>query len=179
MNKIIYLIMLSISCFFIGCSASSPNEVNIPQQNEITELEEYPGLGITNTFQESNQLPSEPEEAPQPKDGLASVSGVLFSFTSQITLPGTLAYFTPALGEEKFFPALLSGPNKDGGDYSFFSDTDANFFLRDIPPGNYYLIVWGPYTWIPVINSTSLEPVLFQFSPDTKYNLGVLELAWP
>ena len=140
----------------------------------------YPGPALLSTLT-SEEKPQPIKTAPQPQPGKASVSGLLFSFTSRIIIPETHAYFTPSLGENNEVPPAFTGPRTDLGDFDFRSDTAGNFELDNIPPGSYFLIVWAPYSWIPVINpeKDQVNPVLFTFEADKQYPLGVLELAWP
>jgi len=156
-------------------------------------VQTYPGLGATEDSSESYPGPARletvtsesqvipPDSAPQPQPGKASVSGLLYSYTSRIIIPDTHTYFTPALGENKEVPPAFTGPRTDLGDIEFRSDAGARIELDNVTPGSYYLIVWAPLSWIPVINPKvdEVKPVLFTFEADQQYILGVLELAWP
>lgn len=120
-------------------------------------------------------------EAPVPKQGYASLGGVLFSYSVSRVIPGTAFYLTPALGgQDGGPPAVLAGANVDHGDIRGFSDDEGHILVNDIPPGDYYLAVWAPYTW--VLASKSAEdpaPMLINLEPDQRLSLGEIQLSWP
>jgi len=127
------------------------------------------------------QLPSAPVDAPQPQTGKASLSGTVFSFTSYMVIPETTAYLSPALGDNKEFPPLLTGPNPAAGDIQGRTDSQGQLWLDNILPGDYYLVVWAPYSWTPVVDTSTdaYTPLLFTFEADQAYPLGVLQVSWP
>jgi hypothetical protein len=96
-------------------------------------------------------------------------------------LAGTFFYLTRGVGEgQRTIPQLLIGPNDDRGDIRGQTDSKGQFALSDIPPGNYFLIVWAPYNWIPAENSpTDQTPRLIQLAPNQREALGVVIVPWP
>lgn len=120
-------------------------------------------------------------DAPSPQSGKAAVSGMLFSFTISQVLPETAFYLTPAVGpEHRDVPPLLTGPDPEKGDLSAASDAQGAFRLNDIPPGNYFLVVWAPYNWsVAVTSVTGATPLLIELGPDERLPLGVVYVSWP
>jgi hypothetical protein len=127
------------------------------------------------------ELPPAPVDAPQPEKGKASISGTLFSFTSQQLLPQTLYYLTPAQGDNNNTPpAFATGPQPEKGDISATSDEKGQFQLNNIPPGNYFLFVWSAYNWpLAVVSATDSAPRLIELKADQKTLLGVVYVSWP
>ena len=99
----------------------------------------------------------------------------------KIRIAGTLAYLTPAQGEQKDqMPALLTNPDPKRGDVFFTTDDKGNFQLDNVQPGNYFLIVWSPYTWeVAQISETDEKALLVELKADQKNILGVVLVGWP
>jgi hypothetical protein len=152
----------------------SPDEI----QGDSTSA--YPGPGSLRIFPEG-QLPIPPEAVPQPQSGKAAISGLLFSYTSRIIIPDTNYYLTPAIGEKKELAPLLTGPKPDAGDILLRSSSNGEVWADNIPPGDYFLVVWAPYSWAPALNhdDKSDSPRLLSLEADKSYALGLLEIAWP
>lgn len=125
--------------------------------------------------------PEVPNEVPEPEPGQGAISGVLYTFTGQGPIPGTLFYLTPGRGESnQDVPMVLVGPQEEQGDVSGTSDDKGWIALSDIPPGNYYLVVWAPYNWILASESEVDDtPRLISLEPDQQLNLGVVYVSWP
>jgi hypothetical protein len=98
-----------------------------------------------------------------------------------MVLPGTQAYLTPGWDDDqRSLPAAFVGPQPEKGDILFFSDNVGNFSIKNIPPGNYYLVVWAPLNWVVAqISETEAIPLLLEIKPDQRVNLGIVYLAWP
>lgn len=112
---------------------------------------------------------------------MASISGSLYSYTTQIRLGDTQFYLTPAKGENQDqVPSALVGPEEANGDLPYATDKDGNFSINNVPPGKYYLVVWAPYTWVVVQKTESdITPYLLNLEAGQKYPFGVLYAAWP
>lgn len=125
--------------------------------------------------------PVAPSDAPQPAPGLATVSGILFSYTTARILPDTSFYLAPANGpNERGVPELLASPDKAKGHVIGTSDSQGRVTLVDIPPGKYYLLVWAPLNWIfAEISPQDTRPRQIELAPDQALPLGVLYLSWP
>ena len=122
-----------------------------------------------------------PVNAEKPDPGAASISGLVYSYTVHRVLPGTLLYLTPALGENKnIVPNLLIGPVEENGDITGTTDELGQINLKDIPPGNYYIILWAPYNWpIVEISPTEQTPRLIELKEGDRQALGILFVSWP
>jgi hypothetical protein len=105
---------------------------------------------------------------------------VLYSYTLLRVVPNTVFYLTLGVGEDKqTIPPILVGPNSEK-DIRAASDDKGQFALGDIPPGNYYLVVWAPYTWVlGEVSSGSGNPRLIELAPDQSVPLGIVYLSWP
>ena len=127
------------------------------------------------------ELHKNPLKPPESLKGNASISGVLFSYTTGITIGGTAFYLSPATGsEEENVPKTFVGPLKENGDIEGRTEDNGNVFLSDIPPGNYYLVVWAPYNWnIAETAEKNLTPLLIKLEQDEKLELGVIYVSWP
>ena len=87
--------------------------------------------------------------APTPKEGMASLSGILYSPNINRIIPGTQFYLTPAIEDngKLYIPTLFVGPKVENGDVLGFSNEHGQITLDNVPPGNYYLAVWTAYNW--------------------------------
>jgi hypothetical protein len=122
-----------------------------------------------------------PEDALEPAHGTASISGLVYSYTVNRVIPKTLYYLTPAVGEnDDIIPALLIGPEEDNGDIKSETNRLGQIYLKDVPPGNYYIVVWAPYNWSIVENSpTEQVPRLIKLKEGDRQVLGNLFVSWP
>ncbi|MFC2023749.1 carboxypeptidase-like regulatory domain-containing protein [Chloroflexota bacterium] len=121
-----------------------------------------------------------PPEIPVPQEGKAAVSGLLYTITSKAPIPGTTFYLTPALGEDKRPPNVLSGAQTEAGDIRGTSDDEGWIALDNVPPGDYYLAVWAPYDWLIAGNSeVDLTPRLITVEAGQQLDLDVLHVEWP
>ncbi len=122
-----------------------------------------------------------PPDVPVPEAGKAAISGVLYSISSQSPVPGTLCYLTPGRGEsQQDPPTVLAGPREANGDIRGTSDTKGWISLNNIPPGNYYLVMWAPYDWLVAQESeTDPTPRLISVEPDQQLNLELIHVTWP
>ena len=118
---------------------------------------------------------------PKPEAGKASLSGVLYSYVLSRTIPGTVFYLTtPVIIDGEAMLPILLGPKKEMGDVQGVSDQSGGFVVNNIPPGDYYLLVWAPYNW--VLAETSSEthsPLLVRLVADRAEDLGTILFPWP
>jgi hypothetical protein len=121
-------------------------------------------------------------DVPAPSQNKAAISGLFYSYTSKQEVPQTLFYLTPAVGPDKLqMPALLTGPEVSAGDIQGQTDQLGQFTLNDIPPGNYYLIIWAPpYSWSEAqMSPNDPSPRLISLSPNQSLPLGTVYVSWP
>jgi hypothetical protein len=126
-------------------------------------------------------LPIAPKEAPLPAEGKASISGVLYSYTIPVVVPGTLFYLTRASGSDKrSISPIITGVHTEAGDISGMSGDEGQISLNDIPPGNYFLVVWAPYNWVPAdVSPTNQSARLIELAAGQREPLGIVYLSWP
>jgi hypothetical protein len=143
----------------------------------------YPAPGEGNTVQvrPQNVTPVAPLTAPEPEPGMASVSGVIYSYTSHMVVPGTQTYLTRAIGgDSRDFTPMLVGPRSEEGDIVFTTNDEGAFSVNNVPPGNYYLIVWAPYNWIPAqLTEEDTTPYLIELEEGQAHPTGILYVSWP
>ena len=114
-----------------------------------------------------------------PEKGKAALSGALYSLNFQRTIPKTAFYLIPA-AEDKQPPMVLTGPHKDKGDVIGFSDDQGKFILDNIPPGDYFMVVWAPLNWILAVSSPTDEtPRLISLGSNESIALGTVNFPWP
>lgn len=163
--KVIYYLLLFVAITAMtGCNSTPSSDSPVPRPAD------------------SSIAAPQPPTPPSPQPGKASVSGILYTFTGNAPIPGTIFYLTPAKEEDNGPrpPMVLVGPHEDQGDYRGTSGPHGEFTINDIEPGNYYLAVWAPYTWVLAINSPSdFTPRLIQLSPNDQINLGLVYVSWP
>jgi hypothetical protein len=110
------------------------------------------------------------------ESGMASATGILYSFTGSGPIPDTSFYLTRANGELR----SVASPREEDGDIRGRSDLQGRFAVSNIAPGKYYLFVWAPYSWIPIPVSEYDETLrVFDLQPDRVNDLGQLKLSWP
>lgn len=122
-----------------------------------------------------------PEDAPRPNTGKASISGTLYSFTLFRVIPKTLLYLTMASGvDNRDLPPVFIGPEQNQGDIAVTSDEKGQFFVNNIPSGNYFLVVSASFRWsLAVISDKDFTPLLIELKPDQRQPLGIVYVSWP
>lgn len=160
---------------------SAPNAEStgypIPQQNTDmysgypTNPNEQVGMG-------SNLVP--PADAPEPTAGSGSLSGLIYSFTTQLVLKDNAFYLTPVSEEGNFSPVLV-GPQPEKGDITGTTDGEGKFYLNNVKPGKYILVVQSPYDWLVAIESpdSSAKPRVIEVKENERLPLGILYVGGP
>jgi hypothetical protein len=140
----------------------------------------YPGPSVEISPVSPSTL-EPPSEAPVPADGFAALSGMLYSYIGQRVISGTQFYFTPAVGENRrLVPLIIAGPEANLGDIPGQTDNQGRFSLNQVPPGNYYLVIWAPLNWILAENSQQdPTPRLVELSANQSVPLGLVVAPWP
>lgn len=122
-------------------------------------------------------------KAAAPKEGMASLSGVLYAPTVNRIIPGTQFYLTPAIEDngQLYIPTLFAGPKADNGDIAGISNEKGQLLLDNVPPGNYYLAVWAIYNWPLAFGGATEElPLLITVEAGEQRDLGLLYVPeWP
>lgn len=117
----------------------------------------------------------------KPAKGKAAIRGAIISTTTQRPVGDTLIYLTAGLGEKKdLFPPLLAGPQEK--DIQGYTDKQGWFTVNNVPPGNYYLIIWAPLSWTPLNHAQGAnagQPILLKLQPDQTLDLGEMTVIWP
>ncbi len=142
----------------------------------------YPSTGGSiSTPLPEGALPAAPQEALEPDPGKASISGVLYSFTIKQVIPGTGFYLIPAVGpEKKDVPPIIVAPEASRGEIISRSDDNGNIYIKDIPPGNYYLVIWAPLNWsVAQISEDDSTPLLLELNAGSRIPLGIIYVSWP
>jgi hypothetical protein len=155
----------------VSCSTSVPSPLPTPGPRNDSPVQPPPVVGV--------DIPDAPSP-PEPPSGKSSVSGVAYSYTVKRFVPGTLFYLTPASSDNQV-PPLLVGPEPASGDIQGETGSQGEFVLNDVPPGDYYFVIWAPpYSWsIGEESPTNPTPRLIRLGPDDKVSLGTVYLGWP
>jgi hypothetical protein len=204
-NILISFFVIAALFFVTGCTASSsstqltpsPAEANPTYTSGNVETA-YPSTIITEAYSNietaypstdqnyptplpAGVLPTAPQEAPVPDPGKASISGVLYSHTINQVVVGTGFYLLPAVGpEKKDVPSIIVAPDPSKGDIISYSDNNGDISINDIPPGNYYLVVWAPMNWsIAQTSEQDTTPRLLELNAGSRVPLGVIYISWP
>ena len=164
------LLLLTVGHMMPGCSLRAPT----PTATPVPTASPTPMATLQPTLV--------PSPVPALAVGKGAVQGILFSSTGRgRVIPGTIFYLTAGRGETHTDPPqVIQGPQTDQGDIVGTSDMQGRFFLNNVSPGNYYLLVWAPYDWIIGQESaTDLTPRLITVEADQRQDLGEVHLIWP
>jgi len=126
--------------------------------------------------------PEIPADVPDPKPGMASISGVIYSSTVDRIVPATMFYLTRAVGEnQRSLPPAFFGPLEEQGDIVGRTDDKGQFALDNVPPGNYFLVVEAPpYSWaLGLVSEQDTTPRLIELQANQKHALEVVYVSWP
>lgn len=119
-------------------------------------------------------------ELPAPAPGTATVAGQIYTSTGNGPIPGTFFYLYRLAPGETGLSAVIGSARADRGDVSGQTDGEGRFTLTNVAPGDYYLAVWAPLSWLFVPGPRGeAEPRLFTVKADEVLDLGRLELSWP
>jgi hypothetical protein len=186
------LLLLCFSSLLIACSFPAPSQAETTSLALASQEEVYPEAGSAMPAYPApdqsraptyalGEMPLAPSSAPDPEPGKASISGVLFSYTIRQIVPETAFYLTPAVGPDYLdMPPILIGPRPEKGDIYGRSAADGQIAVNDIPPGNYFLVVWAPYNWsVAQVSDADNSPLLLELLADQMQQLGVIFLSWP
>lgn len=122
---------------------------------------------------------SPPREAPEPLEGKASASGLLYAFDISVPLADIEFILVPALIFEKtpIVPPIITNGDPKNGDIIGKTDVNGTFYLNNITPGYYYLLINYPdHSVIAVESNNTIYSRLFEFLPNESYTLGVIEI---
>ena len=129
----------------------------------------------------SDTLPLSPPtdaDIPKPSAGLASVGGIPVYSDVMVTLyPNMSAYLTPGVGQgnDVMYP-VQTGPTEN--DFATLTDSHGWLIFKDVPPGNYFLVVVRPPGWTVAAKSQDKLGInlLITLAADEVKNLGVIYL---
>jgi hypothetical protein len=183
------ILMLALSIAACGANTTTPTSPTQTINNSAYPIHVAPTLPpLTGDAYPSSSAspvltPEIPTEALVPELGKGSISGVLYSYGGVPgVLRGTIFYLLPAIGDDnRQIPPIISGPDIARGDrIAQTTDDKGQFFLNDIAPGNYFIVVWAPNNWIPAeVSQTEQMPRLVEVTEGRHNALGVLYLVWP
>ena len=119
---------------------------------------------------------------PDPIDGHGALGGVVYSFGNNRAVYGTNFYLTPAEEVDGEFvpPEIYFGPKEENGDIIGQTNELGQFQLDNVPPGNYYFMLWTVYNWLSTFDAEeSAEPILIEIKDGDQVDLGVIYANWP
>ena len=118
-----------------------------------------------------------PSEANTPVSGRASLSGLLYAYDISVPLSNIDFVLMPAVITDGVarVPPILTYGNPEDGDILGKTDENGVFYLDNILPGKYFLVVNYPdHSEIAVDPNNTSAPLMFEFEADTSYPLGVV-----
>lgn len=181
------LLTILVCCFFYGCSSElavinteQPSKTQFqPPHNDISTL--YPA----DTKDSSLTYPIVTPQAIQtsttlqpltPNDGFASIRSQLIYGMSQKPQSNTRVVLVPARKEDNIFmlPVIITSGFPELGDFIGLTDGQGNFQIKDIQPGNYFLIVNFPDET--VMGNKEGKEFLISLEKNQILDLGILSL---
>lgn len=120
-----------------------------------------------------------PVDAPEPLEGRASISGLLYAFDISVPLANIDFIFVPAVIAEgiPIVPPIFTNGDAKNGDIIGRTDINGIFYLDNVAPGLYYLLINYPdHSAIGVESENTLYNRLFEFEADKSYLLGVIKV---
>lgn len=118
-----------------------------------------------------------PKDAKPPKEGKASISGLLYQTQGSVILKNLDFFLSPAVAREDqmVVSPIITYPNPTRGDVIGKTDANGVFYINNIPPGEYFLIIIFPdRTVVAKPDQTSDVEFLISLSEDDQIPLGVL-----
>jgi hypothetical protein len=115
----------------------------------------------------------------RPAPGEAAIQGKLIVTGTQQPLSETVFYLTPGIGEQGDEPPVALGAIQ-AQDIQGRTEMDGSFVLTDVPPGNYYMVIWAPLNWSILPEPDQDEtPRLLELEAGQTLNLGEMVIIWP
>lgn len=112
-----------------------------------------------------------------PEPGCASISGLLYAYDISKILMNTEFWLYPAVtvGDKKVIPPIITNGSVKDGDVNGKTDENGVFFLDNVPPGDYYLIINYPdHTVVGQSKPTAEAYLLISISEGDRIPLGVI-----
>lgn len=119
---------------------------------------------------------------PEPLEGMGAIAGVIYSFGTEQAVYGTSFYLTAAdeIDGEFVPPELYFGPQGEEGDVPGKTNMLGQFELNNVPPGNYYLMLWTVYSYLSTYSGRDASaPLLITIEEGDQLDLGVVYANWP
>lgn len=120
-----------------------------------------------------------PIDAPEPLEGKASISGLLYAFDISVPLANIEFILVPAVITEgtPIVPPIITNGDPESGDIIGKTDANGVFYLNDVAPGLYYLLINYPdHSVIAVESDNTLYNRLLEFEANESYLLGVIKI---
>ena len=122
-----------------------------------------------------------PADAPETAPATASISGLMVAREGNVPIVDNAFYLTLGQGDDQSFPPdYISDPDPSRGDITGKTDAQGRFTVANIPPGKYFVFIWGPYGWREgEASETDQGPLRLNLAPDTRTPLGLVHVSWP
>lgn len=171
-SKII-IIILFLTVY--GCSIDNESYLSSQYPVESQRYDEiYPAIKTlsfeTNLFELYCSV-----KLPIPDNELASLGGLIYQIGQHTVLSDMLIYLTPAQGIDNSPPPILAGPIREKGDVIGKTNNAGCFYMGNIPPDDYYLVVYLGFDYDIVVNSIEdSTPKLISIKPNQQLYLGTI-----
>ena len=118
-----------------------------------------------------------PTDTHIPSKGMVAISGLLYANDISVPLATIQFVLMPAVVVEgvPIVPPILTYGNPENGDFIGKTDDNGVFYLDNITPGKYYLVINYPdHSEIATEPGNNLKYRLFEFEADQSYPLAVI-----
>jgi hypothetical protein len=171
-----YFLFCLLILFITGCSSS----VTVGQSPTYTTVIKTgsPNLQETISPPESGPTAIIPTRTiPVPKKETGVVTGVLHSIPLGSAPPKVAIY----LGEYMY---LTPGPDymltiRQMGSSNATTDENGHFVIDNVPPGDYPLIAWTPFTSYVITAENGDKELIVHVEAGEVMDLGLIEINWP
>ena len=119
---------------------------------------------------------------PEPQEGMGAIGGVIYYYGIKEAVPGTQFYLTAVEEVDGEFvpPSVNFGPRLEMGDIVGTTTMQGQVQLDNVPPGNYFMLLWTVYNWLSVYPSEGAPaPLLITIEEGDQLDLGVIYTNWP
>jgi hypothetical protein len=165
-----------------GIETAYPYANNIgPASSDTSAIETaYPSIVYVNTPLAEGILPAAPQDAQEPVEGMAAISGVLYLGTTRQVLTDTQYFLLPIKNTTELASlATLVAPDAERGDIIGKSDGNGVINLDNVPPGKYYLAVWAHMNWyLAQVSDQDTTPLVLDLNTGESIPLGVIYITY-
>lgn len=114
-----------------------------------------------------------PTPIPRPEPGKATVTGKLFSTTSEKPLPKTAVWLAEVVRQGEQGAYVLDAVFSPG----VYADENGIFVISNVVPGEYVIVVGDPESQYEIISESSGKAKVWNIPADQIYDVGELKVT--